>query len=133
MSPSSLLSSFTSSKPEQPFIVKLGYDELDGCCGVKVIYNLDSYPLAIVKLHTKEFVEWLKDATSDEENEEADYDDDEPSYVTPEGIALITINRGMKDIWEPILLEVGFLLKERATNKKTDNQIFIYTKVIHRD
>lgn len=123
---------FDRGNPAVLSSVTLDVEELFGCCGVKVIYNLEKYPLATVKQHHKLFATYLRDETSGQENDYYDDgDSEEHEFVNPEGLALVAINNSMYEVWFPILLEAGFALRDQAHNTKTGNNIYTFTKIIH--
>ena len=100
---------------EEEFYPDLNSVQLDGCCGVLVVYSLEIYHESVVKKYHKEFVKELTSLTT----------------RTPEGLAIVTINQRMHSAWDGILKEAGFTLSVSARNNNTRHTIYLYQKVIH--
>lgn len=93
------------------------YDDLNACCGVMLISDFEGqWSNAEVKANSKAFVRALNRLTKD----------------CLEALAMIALNQDMTPAWAPVLTQAEFSIVSKGMNKKTGNQIFIWTKVLHK-
>ena len=101
-----------------PYYFYFNEDNLSGCCGIKVLYELERYPLPLVKSHAKDAISKLIRITHPRSMYEA--------------VCLVSVNSEMKPVWHPILRKAGFVVRSSGNNKNTGNNVFLYSKVIHK-
>ena len=102
--------------------LRVKYTVLTGCCGFHEIYGWENINYSDYKLFEDKAVDFLSTLKN--------FYDHSYSYKTP-GALVTTVNHHQLPVMEPIFKRSGFSLIQKGYNKKTDNRVFLFSKIIN--